>query len=110
VFRRPLERVQLLAQRLDDLQGRAARAVGGRMDLARVHLGAVAGQLESLSPLAVLARGYSLTTRLADGQLARSAGQLAVGESLHTRLAEGAVISRVESVEAAPYRSQEERT
>jgi exodeoxyribonuclease VII large subunit len=100
VFRRPLERVQLLARRLDELQGRAGRAASGRMDLARANLRVVGGRLESLSPLAVLARGYSLTTRLAGGGLVRSAAELAVGELLRTRLAEGEVTSRVEAVDS----------
>jgi exodeoxyribonuclease VII large subunit len=99
VFRRPLERVQVLARRLDELAGRAGRAAGGRIELVRANLRALAGRLESLSPLAVLARGYSLTTRLADGALVRSARQLAVGERLVTRLAEGEVTSRVEAVD-----------
>jgi len=108
VFRRPLERVQLLAQRLDELQGRAARAARGRMELGRANLGALASRLESLSPLAVLARGYSLTTRLSDGKLVRSAGEIAVEDRLKTRLADGELISRVESLEPTPTRQREE--
>jgi exodeoxyribonuclease VII large subunit len=98
VFRRPLERVQLFGQRLDDLQGRAGRAFSGRMQLAHGELQALAAQLDSLSPLAVLSRGYSLTTRADDGQLVRSAAHVAPGELLHTRLAAGEVTSRVEHV------------
>jgi exodeoxyribonuclease VII large subunit len=109
VFRRPLERVQLLSRRLDELQSRAVRAVSARMELSDAHLRALAGQLESLSPLAVLARGYSLTTRLADGQLVRTAAGVAVGEPLRTRLAEGELTSRVESVDLTPKGQKEER-
>jgi exodeoxyribonuclease VII large subunit len=98
VFRRPLERVQLLARRLDELESRAMRAVSARLSLVRANLGATAGRLKSLSPLAVLARGYSLTTRADDGELVSSAGQVAIGECLRTRLAAGEVISRVEDV------------
>jgi exodeoxyribonuclease VII large subunit len=99
VFRRPLERVQLLARRLDELQGRVTRAAGARIELARADLRMLGGQLESLSPLAVLARGYSLTTRAADGRLVRSASELAVGDAISTCLADGEVTSRVEAID-----------
>lgn len=100
VLRRPLERTQLLARRLDDLEARAQRAVARRVEVARGLIGAAAGRLESLSPLAVLARGYSLTNRLDDGQLVRSTIQLQVGQQIRTSLAEGTVTSRVEALDA----------
>ena len=56
-------------------------------------------QLESLSPLGVLGRGYSLTQRTADGSLVRDAAGLEVGETITSRFARGSVISRVEKVE-----------
>ena len=54
--------------------------------------------LESLSPLAILGRGYSLTRRLADGQLVRDGSQLIPGEQIVTRFAASEVISRVEAI------------
>lgn len=99
VVRRPLERVQLLDRRLDELQSRADRAIRRRWEVARSQVDGRAAQLESLSPLAVLARGYSLTTRLGDGQLLRASRQVAVGEVLLTRFSQGAVTIRVESIE-----------
>jgi exodeoxyribonuclease VII large subunit len=101
VFGRPLERVQTLGRRLDELDARGQRAIERRMELATGLLSARAGQLESLSPLGVLGRGYSLTTRLVDGRLVRSAEQLAIGDPIRTRLAAGAVTSRVENIELA---------
>ncbi len=100
VFRRPMERVHEHQRQLDELGARSLRAVGRRLESARGLADGKAGRLESLSPLAVLGRGYSLTMRLGDGQLVRSAGQLAVGEQLRTRLAKGQVTSRVESVDS----------
>lgn len=100
VFRRPLERVQLLGQRLDELQSRAGRAMTRRIERATSAVEAKAAQLESLSPLGVLARGYSLTTRTADGKLLRSARSIAPGELVRTRLADGEIISRVEAADS----------
>ena len=55
-----------------------------------------AAHLESLSPLAILARGYSLTRRRADGVSVRSADMLAPGDEIVTRFARGEVMSGVE--------------
>ena len=72
---------------------------GRRLLLARRQLDNAAARLESLSPLAVLARGYSITQRVADGRLLCDAAELTIGEQITSRLARGRVISRVEEVE-----------
>lgn len=109
IFRRPFDRVHALMQRLDELSARAGRAVSYRCERARRALQAVSGRLESLSPLAVLARGYSITTRAADGSLVRDAATVCPGELLHTRLAKGSIASRVvgdgESGQAVGHRT-----
>jgi len=66
------------------------------------QLSALDARLNSLSPLAVLDRGYALVLDAA-GALVRSTAQVAAGDKLVTRLADGAFISRVES--AAPNKA-----
>lgn len=51
-------------------------------------------QLRTLSPLAVLQRGYSVT-RLADGRILNRASQAHSGDELITQLADGSVNSKV---------------
>jgi exodeoxyribonuclease VII large subunit len=65
---------------------------------AAATLKALDARLHSLSPLAVLDRGYALVLS-ADGTLIRSAAQLAAGDPVSTRLADGSFTSRVESTE-----------
>lgn len=98
-FRRPLQRVHDLGQRLDDTAARLQRAAKVRLTLAQQRLAALAGRLETLSPLNVLSRGYSLT-RTEDGRLIRDATTVQPGDRLITRLASGEITSRVE--DAAP--------
>jgi exodeoxyribonuclease VII large subunit len=98
-LRRPFDQLLDRSQQLDQLQSRCRRAVDSMVDRTRRQIGAAAMQLESLSPLAVLARGYSLTTREADGRLVRDAAHLAIGDTVHTRFARGAAISRIERVD-----------
>jgi exodeoxyribonuclease VII large subunit len=98
VFRRPMQRVNDAAQRLDEWSSRAARAMRHRAAVSRNEVDLLAAQLESLSPNAVLRRGYSLTYRAADGRLVTGPDDAAVGERIVTRLAEGQLSSRVEQV------------
>src|SRR5262249_39679772 len=60
-FRAPLDRVRDEERRVDDWGTRLHRAAAQRVAEHQARLEALAGQLETLSPLNVLARGYSLT-------------------------------------------------
>jgi exodeoxyribonuclease VII large subunit len=100
VMRKPFDRIQLLSRTLDELEVRIGRAIRHRQTLAGRQLAAMANQLESLSPIGVLGRGYSLTTRVDDGQLIRSVSNVTVGDEIHTRFGTGAAVSRIESIES----------
>lgn len=101
VFRNPLERTQVLAQRLDECSLRARRAIERRKLAAMELLKHTAHRLESLSPLSVLARGYSVTSRESDGQIVGSVRQVVTGERIRTRVADGEITSRIESSESS---------
>lgn len=98
VFRRPFERVHDLSRGLDELEVRAARALRYIVSRWRDHVGGLAGRLESLSPVAVLNRGYSVTQKADNGEVITDAGMLSVGDAINSRLARGQVVSRVEQV------------
>lgn len=99
VFRLPLERVRTQEQKLDDLSARMQRALKRRIAQASERLQATAARLESLSPLNVLSRGYSLTRKQADGAVIRRPDQVKAGDLLVTRLQQGEIVSRVEAKE-----------
>jgi exodeoxyribonuclease VII large subunit len=75
---------------------------------ARHRLGLSAGRLDSLSPLAVLGRGYSLT-RLPSGEIVRRAGQVAAGAGVTVMLPEGSLDCRVEAARERDERISWER-
>jgi exodeoxyribonuclease VII large subunit len=85
---------QRTAQHLQELLLR----LGHRMTVARTagaqDLRRVASQLNALSPLAVLERGFSLT-RTTDGKIIRDATDAPVGTQVETRLAHGSLASQV---------------
>lgn len=97
-LRRPFQRIQDLARQLDELETRSARAMRQRLQQSRREVDQAAAQLESLSPLAVLGRGYSLTQRTMDGRVVRDAAELAPGDEILTRFARGQAVSRVEQL------------
>ena len=87
---------------------RAGRAAAS--DASQAIRGRNVGPAESLSPLGVLSRGYTLTTHL-DGRLIASAEELSVGEEIQSRFARGQVISRVEiSADGSQAIYNQERT
>jgi exodeoxyribonuclease VII large subunit len=83
--------------RLDRLADRSRQALRQLHVARRLRLARLAAGLEALSPLAVLARGYSLTFRSDGLSLIRSADQVEPGQRIVTRLAIGQITSRVES-------------
>ena len=95
-FRQPRELIHDRAQRLDELWARAARSFKHRLQIEQGKLAGWSGKLESLSPLGVLSRGYSVTQRADDGTLVREAEQVAAGDLIRTRLRKGEITSRVE--------------
>lgn len=67
---------------------------------------ALAGRLESLSPLGVLARGYALCWDDARGRLVRDASTMAPGERVRVTLSRGELecsVERVEPMERAAH-------
>ncbi|HET6880673.1 MAG TPA: exodeoxyribonuclease VII large subunit [Pirellulales bacterium] len=98
-FRKPFDLIHDRQRRLDELATRATRTVRQRLLAARRTLDSCSVHLESLSPLGVLGRGYSLTQHLQDGRLVRDAATLSPGDLLSTRFACGRALSRVESID-----------
>lgn len=97
-FRQPLERIRVEEQRLDEWSERLQRAVRLRLSGAQQALVGLAGQLETLSPLKVLARGYSLSRNLATRTIIRTPHQVQLGDRMETLIHQGRLISRVEEI------------
>lgn len=96
-FLRPFARIQDLARRGDELEARTDRGIRRILADHNSHFQHLVGKLQSLSPLSVLARGYSLTSDAESGELLRSIRRVKSGQRLHTRLTDGEVVSVVEN-------------
>jgi exodeoxyribonuclease VII large subunit len=54
--------------------------------------------LESLSPLGVLQRGYSITRSMGSGMIVRQAADLNIGEDVNIQLARGNFNAKIEKI------------
>jgi len=99
LFRRPFDMVHDRNRRLDELALRGRAAVLALFRNSQSGLAALAGKLGSLNPLAVLARGYSITRDAKTGVVVRAARQVRAGQSIVTRFASGEATSTVDSVD-----------
>jgi exodeoxyribonuclease VII large subunit len=90
----PRQRLTHARGHFDACRTRLDRTLERAIEAARARMGALDARLNSLSPLAVLDRGYALVLD-ANGALVRSARQVAPGDDVTTRLSDGSFNSRV---------------
>jgi exodeoxyribonuclease VII large subunit len=95
ILQAPESMVRQHQQHLDELEGGLLRSFKHKLEVIRAHLKLAAGKLESLSPLAILARGYSVIFREKDGVVVCSSAQLKAGERIKARLYRGGLIATV---------------
>jgi exodeoxyribonuclease VII large subunit len=98
-FRRPFDLIHDRSRRLDELSTHAERCVRHILQDRESQLARLAGKVESLSPLAVLARGYTITQNAVNQKVVRELMELRVGQEIVTRFADGEAVSKVERVE-----------
>ena len=90
----PKRRLANLRQRLETLQARPRSAMARRLTHDALRLRGIARSLEAVSPLATVARGYSILLNDA-GHVVRSARDANVGDRLEARLTDGTLPLRV---------------
>lgn len=92
----PQRRLALLRQRIVALALRPQSAIARRLQRDALRLRGLARSLETVSPLATVARGYAILQR-DDGRIVRSVDETNIGDALDARLTDGRLRVRVES-------------
>jgi exodeoxyribonuclease VII large subunit len=94
----PLKRIEALRQKTD-FQKRSLRFLMLKVlkDLG-MEVSLTEAKMKSMSPLAVLERGYSITKKLPEGWIARSVGELKKGDRVSVKLAKGEMECLVEKI------------
>lgn len=105
----PERGIEALRARLGEAEPRLSGALRQRLRLARERWRSSSASLSSLSPLAVLDRGYALVRKVGEVAPLRSAAAVARGEELDVRLARGHLRARVESCEPDPVSEGEDQ-
>ena len=92
--RSPEKQLARSEHQLVQLHGRLTQAMQQQLSISRNTLSLQASRLDSVSPLSVLARGYSITKN-EHGHVVKSVADIKSGELLITELADGQLKSNV---------------
>lgn len=97
ILKRPHELVQRRFRQLDELDARGRKAMFTRMELNKAKLAKAAATLSALSPLNVLARGYSVTLDSNDNTIQKP-NQVKPGDIIRSRVEHGDIESEVKAI------------
>ena len=85
-------------QRVDEFDKGLSAALRIMLDSKRQDFRVSTGKLQALSPLAVLSRGYSITTKLPAGEILKDSKKVKKGDRIETKLGRGTFTSEVQEV------------
>jgi len=94
----PGQQLQRLEAAIAQLAQRLHYCINIQLSEQREKLAILSRALDSISPLATLQRGYSITLKQPEGIVVHTAAQTRAGDTLETRLATGSIISQVKEI------------
>lgn len=94
----PQGRIHRAQTRIQQLEYRLSQVITARLGGTKQRFGTAIAQLEAVSPLATLARGYSVTTAT-DGKVLKKTRQVKAGDMLATRVEDGVIESQVTGIQ-----------
>lgn len=92
----PHERIQNWKGKVTNITTGLEHQMNNKIHFGRARLAKAAAVLDSVSPLAVVGRGYAIAT--AAGRVIKSSQDLKIGDALHLRLAAGSVEATVSQI------------
>lgn len=98
VFKKPLDMIRQRQQYLDNLSKLLYSAGKNRFEMVKNRLSLAVSRLDTLSPLKILARGYSVSRTFPEESLIRSIKDIKSGDSLETVVQDGSILSKVTEI------------
>jgi exodeoxyribonuclease VII large subunit len=101
LLRNPIQRVKTFRSFISDAKKRLGQNIKFSVGIQRQRVAGILGKLDSLSPLSILQRGYSIARKLPSLQILREVTQVEEGDKVEVRLYRGTLLCGVEKAEKA---------
>ena len=99
ILNSPMHAITLLSQELLFHRRSLVQALGSSLQGKKRDVRSLVDKLDSLSPLSILERGYSITRKIPDMIVVKDSGQVTTGDEVRVLLAKGTVDCRVEKTQ-----------
>jgi exodeoxyribonuclease VII large subunit len=97
-LRSPIQKVAPRRLLVLETQKRIAQSIRHSIEMKRERMNGLFGKINSLSPLSILQRGYSITRKLPGLRILRIANEVRPGDHVEVRLHQGAMLCEVETI------------
>ncbi len=94
----PSNKLQLQKQSVKNLTGRIISSCNEKVATFQNRLHGLSRELNAISPLETMARGYSITRVVASGIILRDSEQVIKGDLIETVIKNAAIVSKVEKI------------
>jgi exodeoxyribonuclease VII large subunit len=99
LLRNPIQRVKNLRLFISEAKKRVGKNINYSIEIQRQRIGGLLGKIDSLSPLSILQRGYSITRKRPSLQILRDASTVKEGDKVEVKLFRGTLLCGVEKTE-----------
>lgn len=99
LLRDPRQHLQQQTEKCQILSQRLQQGMHQQLQITKRQLVHISHNLDTVSPLATLQRGYAIVTKASSEQIIRSSQTVKKGDKIVTRLAEGRLFSTIDKTE-----------
>ncbi len=109
IFLHPEELYSQFQQEIDYYLEKITSKCAHFLDFQKERLNSIAGKLNVLSPLNILARGYSIAYKLPENEILKSISQVTMKDKVKVKLHRGEIICTVEETDIPVKKESEKR-